>query len=193
MIVYDIKVDKELAPIEIHVAVEKFLTGMAKTFITTIKDRTAQGKDVDGNAWSASSYNKKYAKYRDEIGKAIGPFGSWLFLTGQMLKSLAFWVEDEAKVVIGFAGTRILGAPKVKRWLSREKTITGGRIKKTRGTRGEVLSQLPNESITNSMVAYGVEVGGPSGKNPRHFFGVNKQEVEDAVAKCVTLLEYKTK
>ena len=81
---------------------EELLTELGEFFVFKIKERTAEGKDVDGNLFA--KYSPKWAAFRAATGHETDPVN--LFFSGSMLGAMQVEaLPDDKQVRIYFMDT----------------------------------------------------------------------------------------
>jgi hypothetical protein len=156
------------------------LEAFAIDTIEIIKARTEKGLDVNGKTFKG--YSDSYFKYKTEIGHTPYSIGDWLYLTGQMIRSLTFNLLDDLTVDIGFSGVRTQKAPKVGRKTLKRGPRKGQTV--TWGKQSEAIDTKTTASQTNANVAF-------HANETRKFFGVTEAEVEVAVKNSIKQLGVK--
>jgi hypothetical protein len=147
--------------------------------IGRIRRRTKDGKDVNGNA--LKPYSATYEDRRKRAGFQGTPD---LWVSGQMLGSMAVVGEEPNRVLIGFQGSsagirfRPRTRTRTRRFLygtTQTTIVRVSKVNKKTGQRIDLTAEPTGKRVSNALKAYWHNSG--AGKNPvRNFFGLSSED-----------------
>jgi phage gpG-like protein len=174
--------------------------------IGIIRRRTAQGLDVEGNAFK--SYSTKYAEKRAQSGRNTNPVD--LTLGGDMLAAMVVLEVTPERALIGFQGSSTPYA--FVRFRTAKGKVSTRRVKNANGTSVQIkytlkrysghhsTAELAQATLTGRKLAKHAPVANAvkakahndgSGRLPRrHFFGLSeteRREVLDEAARTLRI------